>query len=168
MPNNRANGDTMIQAVMDAENKQPRDSLEGKSKRGRPSVMIPGELERFQAIWPDITTRRGILNKHYEIEAFGVIRKMQSEGVTGPEFISDMGKQKSKSGILRELGRLNEDTIRAYAPALCEAQKNPETRRTVREWEGYLRLMRLYPGVIDKVVSETVSENGKTCNEFQT
>jgi hypothetical protein len=145
-------------------NNKSRDSLEaieGKRKRGRPPVMSPELVEGFEKLWGDrVTTRRGLLNKHYEVRAYGVIQGMMDEGVTGLEFLLDHVKQKIRSGILRELGRLDEDSIRVYAPAVCEAQKNPETRRTVREWERFLRLLRLHPEIVDVLISETVSENG--------
>ncbi len=128
-------------------------------KRGRPPIMDPKEYLFIQQLWSDhIETRRGLLNKHYETEAFGIIKKMQDEGIRGLEFISDPIKGKSKWGILRELGRFDEETIRDFAPALCEAQKHPDTKRTVRQWGDLLRRYRLNPEVI---LSEIVSDNNE-------
>jgi len=128
------------------------DEAEIKTKRGRPAIILPG----WGSIWPDITSRRGLLNKHYEVGAYDVIRKMQEEGITGLEFLRDPAKAKGlRWGILRELGRLDEETIRAYAPMICEAQSKPESRKTVRQWEHLLRIMRLNPEAFTETVSET-------------
>ena len=82
---------------------------------------------------------------------------MISNGITGLEFISDPIKEKNNWGVLRELGRFDEESIRIMAPAICEAQKQPDTKRTVHEWGDYLREYRLHP----EAFSETVSENNE-------
>lgn len=134
-------------------------TTETKNKRGRPSIMPDEYFRGLADIWSDhVETRRGLLNKHYEQIAFRVIHDMQKEGVTGLEYIMDNGRQKYKPGILRELGRFDKETIRAFAVELCRAQERPETKRTVREWGFLLRTYRLHPEVFD-LISETVSEN---------
>jgi hypothetical protein len=120
--------------------------------------MDAAEYHYYKNLWSDrIETRRGLLNKHYAIKGFGTIKKMQDEGITGLEYISDPVRQKSKYGILQELGRWDEESIRVIAPAICEAQKQPDTKRTVHEWGDYLREYRLHP----EAFSETVSENNE-------
>jgi hypothetical protein len=110
----------------------------------------------YQKLWNHLVeTRRGLLNKHYEIKGFGIIRKMQKDGITGLEYISDPVKEKFKAAILTELGHWDEESIRIIAPAICEAQKQPETKRTVHELCDYWREYRLHP----ERLSETVSEN---------
>jgi hypothetical protein len=132
--------------------------IKEKAKRGRPPVMSNAEYLHSRALWSDrIETRRGLLNKHYEIIAFGIIREMISNGITGLEFISDPIKEKNNWGVLRELGRFDEESIRIMAPAICEAQKQPDYKRTVHEWGDYLRGYRLHP----ERLSETVSENSE-------
>lgn len=130
-----------------------------KRGRGRPPVM-PHELwTGFQRFFPEIRTRRGMLNKHYETEALAVIKDMIAEGVQGLEYIDNEKEEKLNSGVLRELGKLNPEDIRLYAVALCEAQKKPETKRTIRQWEYFLRDLRLRPEIIEVALSETVSDN---------
>ena len=95
-----------------------------KAKRGRPPVMDAELYQMYQKTWDQlIQTRRGLLNKHYEIKGLGIIQKMQKEGITGLEYILDPGKEKLKAVILIELGHWNEKSVRTIAPVICEAQK---------------------------------------------
>ena len=143
---------------MTSELESPQSPVEVKRKRGRPPVMEADEYLYFKGMWSGIIeTRRGLLNKHYVIKGSSVIRKMQREGIKGLEFMRDPIKQKVKCGILQELGHFDEDIIRILAPAICEAQKNPNTKRTVHAWGEFLRTYRLHPEELG--LSETVSEN---------
>jgi hypothetical protein len=137
----------------------PQAPVKVKRKRGRPPVMDTPEYLSHKQTWNNlIETRRGLLNKHYEIKGFGIVLKMQKDGITGLEYISDPIKQKNKNGILTELGHFDEEIVRILVPAICEAQKNPDTKRTVHEWGDFLRTYRLHPEVFE-VLSETVSES---------
>ena len=49
-------------------------------KRGRPSVMSEGEYKILKTMYSEIRTRRGILNKYWELRAFKVIYEMCNEG----------------------------------------------------------------------------------------
>jgi len=126
----------------------PQSPVEVKRKRGRPSVMDYPQIKR---IYSDrVTTRRGLLNKHYENIALGVIDELQSNGETGLEYLidaKDFNKLKVRWGILRELGKFPERDIPNLARFVCNhaGDKNP-----VKKWEAILRKVRL---------SETVSEN---------
>ena len=112
-----------------------------KTKRGRPPVMDAELYQMYQKTWNQlIQTRRGLLNKHYEIKGLGIIQKMQKEGITGLEYILDPGKEKLKAVILIELGHWNEKSVRTIAPVICEAQKQPDTKRTVHEWGHFTRI----------------------------
>ena len=127
-----------------------------KRGRGRPPVMEQKEYQFFRQLFGDhIQTRRGLLDKHYEIEAFSVITDMQNEGIEGLEFLRDQKQEKCKSGILRELGHFHPDDIRQLALEICEAAK--EEKRTIREWASLLKDVRLR-------ISETVSENNEVSN----
>jgi len=124
---------------------------ETKLKRGRPAIILPG----FETFWPNVTTRRGLLNKWYETDGLAVVKAMQDEGITGLDFIRNPATGRCKWGILRELGRFDQELARQYALALCDLQKH--SGKTVKEWEKTLSILRLRP---DLIISETVSENG--------
>lgn len=127
---------------------------EVRTKRGRPPTIMAG----FEKSWPDITTRRGLLNKYYETNGHAVVKAMQDEGIARLDFIRNPVTQRCKWGILRELGRFDKDTAEGYAIAICDLQRN--SSKTVKEWERTLRLLRLHPDLVKEAISETVSENG--------
>lgn len=133
---------------------------EDKRKRGRPPVTSPEHWHGLEKLYEGmITTRRGILNKYYEIKGYSAIKDMLDEGATGLDYLVGSAKGYVRAGILRELGRFDADAIRAYAPAICKAQDDPETKKTVKEWGSVLRLIRLQPDLVNAAISETVSEN---------
>jgi hypothetical protein len=92
-----------------------------------------------------------LLNKVYENNAGFIIDKMKDEGIKGLEFLIG-NDTKVPWGILRALGRWDEESIRYFAPIICEAQKNHDTKRTVRQWGEWI-IQQHYR------ISETVSEN---------
>ena len=120
-------------------------------KRGRPPVISPAWAEALKQIYPDVTTRRGILNKVYETMGLRVVKGMVDAGEKGLEYLDDPIKEKASFGILRELGKYPADEIPELARYICQKQK--ETPRTIRYWEMILRKAR---------ISETVSDNEVT------
>ena len=125
-----------------------------KRKRGRPQSFPQIHYTLAKDLYPDVKTRRGLQNKILESGALGVISQMQKQGITGLEFFTN--DDKTPWGILRELGRYNDESIRTFVTTICEAQKNPETKRTVRQWAEWIRQT---PHRIVPQLSETVSEN---------
>lgn len=126
---------------------------EARQKCGRPPVMSASWYAALQQIWGDrVTTRRGILNHHYETMASKVVARMVEEGVTGLEYIVDKQKQTVNMGVLRALGQFNDHEIRVWAVEICKAQQKPESKKTIHEWEWLLRQYRLGR------ISETVSD----------
>lgn len=123
-----------------------------KRKRGRPSVMVEGEYQMLKSTYHEILTKRGILNKSYEISALCVIQKMQSEGDHETEYLWSPDVR-IKWGILRELGKFPEDMIPGLANQVCEMAKTQ--KRTIRDWGQLLKTFRLHP----ELFSETVSDN---------
>ncbi len=123
-----------------------------KASRGRPAIISKDLIARMQAHHPDVTTRRGLLNKYYELKSFKFLNNHP-----GIEYICNPGKNKARWGILREIGRLcgndEEQTIK-LAEAICERQA--VVHFTVREWEKQLREIR---------ISETVSDNINTTKQ---
>lgn len=126
--------------------------LNEKRKRGRPQVMTVEEYKILRNVFPEIRTRRGMLNKHWELRAFKVIADMIDEGMQGLDYLANPKEKTLNAGILRELGRFEPDDIQHLAIEICQLVK--VDKRTVRKWASQIRLVRLQ----NKVFSETVSE----------
>jgi len=123
-------------------------------KRGRPPNMSPEEYKFYRGLYHEIRTRRGLLNKWREINAFSVVDTMaKKEGVEGLEYLRGPAAGTINAGVLRELGYFEDGVIRVLAVEICKGQK--QAKRTVREWGDILRTYRLHP----EVFSETVSDN---------
>ena len=104
---------------------------------GRPRKISDEHFNRLKSIYQDIKTRRGILNKRYQVIAFGVIKQMQDV-----KFLVDSDNHTMKESILIELGRFeNEEDIRFMARYICDnAEKK---KKTVHQWVNFIRFVRL-------------------------
>ncbi|MFL0197621.1 hypothetical protein ACJDU8_18920 [Clostridium sp. WILCCON 0269] len=106
------------------------------NKVGRPCKISDSLFKRYQMIYPDIRTRRGILNKHYEVTAYEVVEKMEDV-----KFLVDRDNHTMKETILIELGRLeNEEDIKIIARYICDTAKS--RKLTARQWVNFIRLVR--------------------------
>ncbi|WP_373844426.1 hypothetical protein [Clostridium sp.] len=107
------------------------------NKVGRPRKISDSFFKKLQMIYPDIKTRRGILNKHYEVIAHAAVEKMEDV-----KFLVDPDKHVIKETILIELGRFeNEEDIKNVARFICD---NAESKKlTARQWVNFIRLVRL-------------------------
>ncbi|MFL0194179.1 hypothetical protein ACJDU8_01035 [Clostridium sp. WILCCON 0269] len=107
------------------------------NKVGRPRKISDSLFKRYQMIYPDIKTRRGILNKHYEVTAYAVVKEMEDV-----KFLVDSDGQILKETILIELGRIeNEEDIKIIARYICDTAKS--RRLTAHQWVNFIRLVRL-------------------------
>lgn len=133
---------------------------EDKRKRGRPSVMSKELEEGLRNLFITARTRRQLIDKHYAIDAGTIVKGMLDEGVDGLEYLFNRQTGDVNFGVLAEIGRLKDERlIRFFAIAICQAQAQPETRATVKQWQRYLRLLRLHPNVLEALISEAASEN---------
>lgn len=137
-------------------------TTEIKNKRGRPPLLQADFLKLMRNQFPEVTTRRGQLNKFWEFNGLRVIHQMVTDDMAGLKFLDNPDQQRFAGGIVRELGRISDDeSIKKVAFAICEAEK--KGHRTIRQYEALLRDCRLsnipyeyWPAVF----LETVSENG--------
>jgi hypothetical protein len=87
--------------------------------------------------FPDVKTRRGRMNKAYEVRALGVLKgDPRFEWlVSTPEAINS-GHGKLKVTILVELGRIEDDEdLKAIAEKVCKQKpKAKEAEAMVRRW----------------------------------
>jgi hypothetical protein len=120
--------------------KQEKPTL--RKKRGRPRLIDDARVAWLQGIYPHIGTRRGILNKHYQIRAARVVSAMR-----GTEFLFDPKKETTNPSVLTELGRLpTEQDIRIVARYICKRARREHL--TTKECERILRQIRLSQGEI--------------------
>lgn len=105
-------------------------------KVGRPRKINNEYFKMLRTLYPDIKTRRGILNKYYETVALQVIGKMKDT-----TFIIDESKQVFKASILSEIGRLeNEEDIKIVARYICNRAK--KEKKTIHQWVNIIRFIR--------------------------
>lgn len=121
-------------------------------KRGRPNSLSDSFVSKVQELWPEIKTRRGMLNKSYELRAWGIVRRMQKEKhIEELEFLRDDAKQYINTGVCRELGKFETDEeIEEFIPAVCAYQK--KAQMTIHQWCKLLSEIRL------DGIKETVSD----------
>ena len=111
-----------------------------KPKRGRPPVFDESYLASLKGIWPEIQSRRAIVNMAYSLRAYGVVGNDK-------RFRWLIDKKKGaknihgwwKPGILSELGRIeNDDDLKMVAAHVCKLKPS-----TSREAVGIIRNWRL-------------------------
>jgi hypothetical protein len=130
-------------------------AMETKKPRGRPPMLSPEYIAGIQALYPELKTRRSILNMCYENRALGVIDEMQKEGTEGLKFLVDTKRDSYRWGVLRELGKSSSEGtltpagIRSLALRICQEAKTE--RQTAREWVHRVKLIK------HRIFWETVS-----------
>jgi hypothetical protein len=95
-------------------------------------------------LFPDITTRRGLHNIHYQTRALEFVHALDDERL---RWLSDTteeimaGRGKMRRAILQELGRVeNDDDMREIALELCRIKPTAKDARTmIRQWRGATR-----------------------------
>lgn len=107
-------------------------------KRGRPAAFDDGWYRQCKALYPEIRTRRGIINQMYCAHGYAVVDDMQ-----GVEYISNKDTQTLKICILTELGRLNDEQAAREAAAFICGQEAAGDHRTAHEWAAIIRRWRL-------------------------
>ena len=118
---------------------------ENTPKRGRPRVTSEFFEDMVsKKMFPEVQTRRGLLNHYYFQEAFNALHD-EPDVYT---WLIDHQKQTVKQTILMELGRLvDPDDIRSTAKVLCAMEPKPTSRQAV-QWIRNFRLGR-FDGNID-------------------
>jgi len=114
------------------------------SKRGRPPVFSEESIAIFRNLFPDLTTRRGLTNKAYEIHALGVLNASEAWKTFYEPFFLCKGGTRFKSSLLCELGRLrDEGLILEIARQVVELANTPGSEKTtVREWTYLVKFVR--------------------------
>lgn len=126
-----------------------------QAKAGRPPILSDASLDALHSLYPDIRSRRGLLNKYYQIRAFGALKDLP-----GTTFLVDRERGQSKWLILEQLGRLpNEAEIKSVASYLCQRARTESM--TVKEWERLCILIRHSGELISEAASETTEGNSQ-------
>jgi hypothetical protein len=95
-------------------------------------------LSALKRLHPEVKTRRGILNKYYEVKAYKVIREMDDVSFI---FNPDKNNETYKACILMELGKFeNEADIRTVASHICKRAKSEKL--TTHRWANVVRTIR--------------------------
>lgn len=142
------------------------------SKRGRPARFSSEYMSLQRVLYPEIKTERGILNKAYQQHAVGVLLHA---GIENFKFLFDVETDTVLSGVLRELGKIDNDSmILLIAELICQRAKTE--KHTVRKWGAFVKyyqfcleqertdnqkVMYLARHDLDEFFSETVSENSE-------
>jgi hypothetical protein len=136
-----------------------------KAKRGRPASVMPEDLYLgYKMIFgDDQASKRSMLNKHYMLAGFGILKAMSERGITGIDFLYDpLNTHIPREGVLRELGHIsNVELAEKIAVTICECEK--AKHQTTRWYETTIRRCRLN-GLLQYlpvVIKETVSENSE-------
>jgi hypothetical protein len=72
-----------------------------KSKKGRPEIFPEEWLKDLKQTWPELTSRRALIDRAYAVEAYGIIKKHDKELL---KFFM-VSPYKTRSSLLTELGR---------------------------------------------------------------
>lgn len=100
-------------------------------KRGRPPLLPADVMAKLRARYPDVTTRRGLLNVYYRTEAMDVLHEDARF-----HWLTDSGRPKWKASILTELGRTGDvERMRIMAARICELK--PRVKEAVAMIRGW-------------------------------
>ena len=98
------------------------ESASEKPRRGRPPALDPAWVREMQAMFPEIRTTRGLMNRCYAIRALGVLDCAEAFRWFLPSKEDVMaGVADLPYELLTELGRIgDEERMHAAAAAVCE------------------------------------------------
>lgn len=125
--------------------------VESKKKRGRPSIICDELCKGYQSLFPDIKTKRGLINHHYASIAWEVVRELPDT-----TFLIDPSRDFHRESVLVELGRLRDhELISMLAREICDIAEIIPWKWTTKQWEKYARIRRRE---LDGRISEAASE----------
>jgi hypothetical protein len=116
-------------------------------RRGRPPVFSDQLIEFYTGLFPEIRTRRGIVDLAYGMQALGVLtddpHPERFHWLCDKAAMAAGEPGASRPSLLTELGRFNhDDLIIDYAEQLCALDPKPTTKQAI----AMLRQCRLNSG----------------------
>jgi len=138
-----------------------------KTGRGRPPVASDKTLQFLHGLYPDVYSRRHLVNLYYQTLATSALLAAHDDAFTGRYawlLSSPDGPQRVKTTVLAELGRLSYDkAIVAWADHLCG-----EPPRTAREAVSLIRRARLgtSPAPADGLLQALIRTVNEYCRQY--
>jgi hypothetical protein len=109
------------------------------AKRGRPQKFSDEHLKLYERILEHVKTKRGRLNKIYEMRATNIIANMND--LKNKQFFFGKENDKPKCSLLTELGRFNnEENIQRFARLISDRALTE--KKNVRQWQKICAVYR--------------------------
>jgi hypothetical protein len=107
-----------------------------KTKRGRPPVLDPQQVARLRGFFPDIRTVRGLQGRANALRAMNVLDHAPAfNWLCSTKEAVSAGQGKLRFTILSELGRVEDDDLKALARQLCqERPRSKDAVAMIRRW----------------------------------